>query len=717
MKALKVLSAAAVAAVLTLSAGIAVSAATDSGAAPLTQNETAIVPVEELQVRAEVESADCYEGEPFSISMQASGGGSSYMYSCSVSDSSGKTVYTTQSADSRLTLTLNEGTYTVSVEVTDDLQQSASDKVQVTVKKREPLEDAGTNLSKTVINAGDKVTVNASFTGGKDPYTYQYSYINKSTGSRSCTSFISENTYTYTMPKAPGYYTFYVTAKDALGQMKKVSMDAAVVQKTGAELSLTGSSINKTTVSPGGTVAASAAAAGGTAPYKYLFSYKGPDGKWVNTDADYITMKSKSISLPKVSGKYTVRIAVKDHAGKYAEKLFNVEIPAFSISDSQISASSVDVNKPLTLTTKINNNVGSVKYHYSYHYEGKAWIYTSDYISSDTFQFKFSTPGTVYVRVGAKDSLGTYKEKQFKIIVKLPVPMDVSSSTVTGTLVPVGKNIRINSIVSNANGDVKYHYSYHAEGKPWIYLGDYTTASVKNFCFKWQNVYYIRVGVKDASGQYKEKQFRVCVYSNSVKKTVSSTTMQYGANWKSGSVLSLKSGSVVNPIKTYGKWILVRYNNRTGYVYNLAFGGTRNYSSISTSALPAIADDIIFARGKSVYSLYHYVNSMGYVSAHNSTLENLCVYILRYRRGACYHRAALLYYLLDRAGYEVVRVSDGIDRYTGGDPHNWCIIKTSQGWRHIDPTPIIGVRPIYLETDARVSTLFSWDRKKYPKCN
>ena len=84
MKALKVLSAAAVAAVLTLSAGIAVSAATDSGAAPLTQNETAIVPVEELQVRAEVESADCYEGEPFSISMQASGGGSSYMYSCSV---------------------------------------------------------------------------------------------------------------------------------------------------------------------------------------------------------------------------------------------------------------------------------------------------------------------------------------------------------------------------------------------------------------------------------------------------------------------------------------------------------------------------------------------------------------------------------------------------------------------------------------------------------
>ena len=114
--------------------------------------------------------------------------------------------------------------------------------------------------------------------------------------------------------------------------------------------------------------------------------------------------------------------------------------------------------------------------------------------------------------------------------------------------------------------------------------------------------------------------------------------------------------------------------------------------------------------------LFNYVYYTGYQSMRSDTLENLCVYILKYHRGACYHKAALLYYLCDRAGFEIVRVYDGIDRYTGGDPHNWCIIKTANGWRHIDATPIRGLEVMYLKTDAYVSRYFSWNRSKYPVC-
>ncbi len=721
MKALKILGAAAATAVLTFSVGLVANAAPDNSAVISSivrdEYETPIIPVNALTVNAECDQDNCYEGEPFTIKLTPGGGSGSYSYSYSVTDSNGKTISSTKSEEPSLVLSLRQGTYTVSAQVNDDFESSAVATLNITVKKREPLQDNGTKLSKNITAPGEKLTVTASFKGGKEPYTYQYTYYNKFSGSSKSSDFLSKNKCTYTMPNSAGYYSFSVTAKDALGKTKTVSMDAAVVQNTGKTLSLYGSSIDKTTVAAGGSITTTAAASGGTAPYKFHISYMGPDGKWIYTDKDYIYGITRKFNLPKVSGKYVVRIAVKDHAGKYVEKRFNVEIPAFSVNNSQISASSVDLNKPVTLTAKIQNNVGSVKYHYSYHYEGKPWKYTGDYVSSNTQKFSFSTPGTVYVRVGAKDSLGTYKEKQFRVIVKKPKPMDVSGSSVSNNIVAAGSKFRLNSKVSDANGQVKYHYSYHPEGKKWIYLGDYTTSSVKDFCFKWNNVYYVRVGVKDASGQYKEKQFKIYVYSKNTKKTIAQTTLQNSANWKSSSALTLKSGSVVNPVRTDGRWFLVKYNNRTGYVYNLAFGGSRNYSSISTSTLPVIADDIIYSNGKNIYNLYNYVNSMGYVSIKNDSLENLCVHILKYHRGACYHRAALLYYLLDRAGFEVVRVNDGIDNYTGGDPHNWCIIKTAQGWRHIDPTPIIGVKPIYLETDTRVATLFSWNRNKYPKCN
>ena len=903
MKSLKIFGALAASAVLTVSAGLSVNAASYSSSD--IKSRTSVVAADSLGVSIEIEPEECYEGEPVFVNLKTSGGSGNYRYSFRVTDSIGTVVKSSESDKPSLELDLREGTYSISANVSDDQQRTGFDTVGLTVKKRNPLEDDGTGLSKDVLAPGDNLKISASFKGGKQPYTYQYSYYNKYSGSNSSTDFISKNSFTYSMPKTAGFYSFSVTAKDALGQTKTVSMDAAVVKDTGMKLDLSGSSVDKTSIAPGEVITTKNVAAGGTAPYKFHISYMAADGKWVYTDTEYIYGAERKFSIPKVSGKYTVRIAAKDYEGTYAEKRFGVEVLPFSVDTSKISEEVVDTDKQLTVTANSQNNVGRVRYRYSYHYQNSAWTYMGDYTSSATGRFSFSTPGVVYVRVGAKDGAGTYsekqfrvivrnprpmdlsgtnvsstvvaagakirldsrvsdangnvkyhysyhtegknwtylgnyttapakdfcfkwsnvyyirvgvkdesgqykekqfrvivknpkpmdvsgtnvsstvvaagakfrlntkvsgangkvkyhysyhtegknwtylgdyitasekdfcfkwsnvyyvrvgvkdetgqyKEKQFRIIVKNPKPMDVSGTNISSTVVAAGTNFRLNSKVLRANGKVRYHYSYHTEGNDWVFLGDYTTAAVKDFCFKWNNVYYVRVGIKDETGQYKEKQFRVYVYSDKVRTTVEGTTLQSGASWKSKSLLDLGWGTKVNLIRENGRWILVRYGDKTGYIYNLAFGGSRNYSYISTSTLPVIADDIIYSRGKSIYNLYCYVNSMGYVSARNDSLENLCVYILRYRRGACYHRAALLYYLLDRAGYEVVRVYDGRDDYTGGSPHNWCIIKTSQGWRHIDPTPIIGLSKVYLDTDSRVGRIFSWDRNKYPKCN
>ena len=461
-----------------------------------------------------------------------------------------------------------------------------------------------------------------------------------------------------------------------------------------------GGKVSATNIAVGGSVTATASATGGTAPYEYRYSYKSGNGSWVYVDKSYVNNVTRKISLPKKAGTYTVRIQVKDYSGKTTEKKFIVTVKPLDISKSTVNKTTAKIKESVKLTAKYSYKSGTVKYRYSYKKtSASAWTYSGNYATASSHNFQFKSAGTYYVRVQAKDSTGKVVTKQFKITVKA---MSITAKLSGGTMISTAKSVKLTTKVTNSSGTAKYRYSYSTDnGKTWKYTGNYNK---------------IRVSVKDNSGKVLTKQFKVTVYNNKATALKIGTTLQKNANWKSKSLSTLNTGTKVNVIKTIGNWYFVKYNNTTGYIYNLAFGKVRNYHSISKSELPTIADDIIFSKGKSVLSLYNYVNRMGYVAARNDNLENLCVYILRYRRGACYHRAALLYYLLDRAGYDVVRVNDGIDNYTGGSPHNWCIIKTTDGWRHIDPTPVIGLGKKYLVKDSAISSYFSWNRKKYPKC-
>ncbi len=205
----------------------------------------------------------------------------------------------------------------------------------------------------------------------------------------------------------------------------------------------------------------------------------------------------------------------------------------------------------------------------------------------------------------------------------------------------------------------------------------------------------------------------VAVVSKKNAVAVSGSVIKNKAAWSGKTIASFKSGAKLNQISKSGCWIKVEYNGNIGYVYNKTFGVRSNYSSVNKSTLPIVVDDWLFSNGTGIKNIFNYCYSVGYSSLPKESMEDMCVRAIKMRMGACYHHAALLKYMLERAGYSSIYV-EGIDKYTGGGPHAWTMVKTNDGWRHIDATQVRGLQTFYLVKDSVISPYFKWDRSKYP---
>ena len=205
----------------------------------------------------------------------------------------------------------------------------------------------------------------------------------------------------------------------------------------------------------------------------------------------------------------------------------------------------------------------------------------------------------------------------------------------------------------------------------------------------------------------------VAVVSKKNAVAVRGSVIKNKAAWSGKNIGSFKSGAKLNQITKSGCWIKVEYNGNIGYVYNRSFGVKSNYSSINKSTLPIVVDDWFFSNGTGIKGIFNYCYSVSYSSLPKEGMEDMCVRAIKMRMGACYHHAALLKYMLERAGYSSIYV-EGIDKYTGGGPHAWTMVKTNDGWRHIDATQVRGLQTFYLVKDSVISPYFKWDRNKYP---
>lgn len=578
------------------------------------------------------------------------------------------------------------------------------------------LKNAEMDFSEIMLGGAVKITSN--IVGGTGEYKYTYSFRKINVNEFTVVyEDIDNDTAEITVPDV-GSYVVKVSATDSDGNYDEKTFDLIVKNDTGEKLA-NNSFVNSTEIYAGNKIKAAAVASGGVESYSFKFYYKKGNGKWI-TVKDYSESKSADIFFS-TSGFYTVRIAVKDADGNYIPRDIKITVKKETGSvlknNSSISSLSAPIGKSVELSANVSGGTKPYQYKYYYKENGGNWKVIKDYCEDSKISASFSESSFYVVRIAVKDADGNYIPKDISFTATKDTGTELkNNSTVSSSIVFEGDRVTLRANVSGGAFPYKYKYYYKGSDGKWITIKDYSRSSSASVQLPSAGVYTVRIAVSDGNGKYIPKDYTVNAAEKNSMKVVNSSLMMNNPKWATSNTGTIPSGTTVYPITKSGNWFKVKCGNKAGWLYNLSFGSYKNYTSINASSLPYIADDIIFNRGKSVYSLFKYVTSMRYNSINNDTLENLCTYILRYKQGACYHRAALLYYILNRAGYEVIRVDDGIDDYTGGGPHNWCIIKTAEGYRHIDPTHVIGLPDFYLVKDSAISNYFTWDRNKYPEC-
>ena len=199
-----------------------------------------------------------------------------------------------------------------------------------------------------------------------------------------------------------------------------------------------------------------------------------------------------------------------------------------------------------------------------------------------------------------------------------------------------------------------------------------------------------------------------------VKTTTADVRLLRDASWKASPIAVIPKGASVKAFDTSadGRWLKVQYGEHCGWIYNKAVGVKKNFKDVTVETLPAAADDYIFDRNADIRNMYEDIQyAMDYRTCDEEPMEKMVAYILKYRRGACYQRAALMCYVLDRMGYDTIYVSGTIPMYDD-TIHRWALVKTADGWRHIDATPVW--EPDYcLVTDSEMD-VFVWDTDAYP---
>lgn len=203
-------------------------------------------------------------------------------------------------------------------------------------------------------------------------------------------------------------------------------------------------------------------------------------------------------------------------------------------------------------------------------------------------------------------------------------------------------------------------------------------------------------------------------FSAELKTTTAAAGLLRDAAWSASPIVTVPKGAAVKVFDTSldGRWEKVQYGGYCGWLYNKALGVKTNCRDITAATLPAALDDYIFECNADIYKMYDDIlYAMDYRTCDEEDRETMAAYMLRFRRGACYQRAALMCCLLERMGYDTIYASGTIPMYDD-TIHRWTMVKTEEGWRHIDATPVWGP-DYYMATDAEMD-VFVWDESAYP---
>ncbi len=280
---------------------------------------TAIAPVAPTVTGITADKSSAAVGEKITWTATVIGGIAPLRY-CFYVYQDGTVVYSTgygAAASASYTPTA-AGTYKAKVFVKDNVGKSASrvsGNIPVTAGAAVAPTVTGITADKTSAAVGEKITWTATVTGGTAPlrycfYVYQDGTVVQNTG------YGTASTVSYT-PTAAGTYKVKVFVKDSVGKTASRLSGNIPVTAAASAPTVVGITADKTSAAVGEKITWTATVTGGTAPLQYCFYI------YQNGTVVHKTGYSASLSTtytPTAAGAYTVKVFVKDNAGKSTSK-------------------------------------------------------------------------------------------------------------------------------------------------------------------------------------------------------------------------------------------------------------------------------------------------------------------------------------------------------------------------------------------------------------
>ncbi|PYB68153.1 hypothetical protein DMB44_05380 [Thermoplasma sp. Kam2015] len=264
---------------------------------------------------------------------------------------------------------------------------------------------------------------------------------------------------TYTTPAfnttfSAGTYTVDLTGKDGIG----VSGSASATETVNADPSVSiSSSQNPTDV--GNSITFTASASGGTGSYSYQWYLNGNPVSGA-TSSTYTTSFSSS-------GTYNIYVVVHDGIGNSAQSNTITETvnpdPSVSISSSQ---NPTDVGNSVTFTASASGGTGA--FSYTWYLNGAVQSSTTS-----TFSTSFSSPGTYYVNVTIKDSVGDSASYSFTETVYSDPSVSITSSQ---NPTDIGNSVTFTASPSGGSGSYTYQWYLNGAAVSGATSSTYTTS-------------------------------------------------------------------------------------------------------------------------------------------------------------------------------------------------------------------------------------------------